>query len=100
MSINRRTLWLIRHAKADNPCWARPTPNASSPRVAGGRAAPDARLALTPNAPQWVWVSPAIRTRQTAEPLADCGRVGVICDPSLYLADALTLLDCLHGTPG
>ena len=43
MSVIRRTLWLIRHAKADNPMLGRPTPNASSPR-AGWRTCNASRL--------------------------------------------------------
>ena len=52
-----------------------------------------------PAPPQWLWVSPATRTRQTAEPLADLWHSQVIYEPSLYLADSFTLLNCLQGTP-
>ena len=101
MSINRRTLWLIRHAKADNPVLGQTDAQRQlAPRGLADVQRLTARLALhSPTPPQWVWVSPAIRTRQTAKPLADLWQSQVICDPSLYLADALTLLDCLHGTP-
>jgi phosphohistidine phosphatase len=101
MSTTRRTLWLIRHAKADNPVFGQT--DAERPLAPRGRADVQ-RLAKhlaqhNPAPPQWLWVSPATRTRQTAEPLADLWHSQVIYEPSLYLADSFSLLDCLQGTP-
>lgn len=101
MPATRRTLWLIRHAKADSPMLGQ----TDAQRQLAPRGLADVqRLAKhlarhSPAPPQWVWVSPAIRTRQTAEPLADVWQSPMIHEPSLYLADSLTLLDCLQGTP-
>ena len=101
MPITRRTLWLIRHAKADNPMLGR----TDAQRQLAPRGLADVQRLTThlarhrPAPPQWVWVSPATRTLQTAKPLADLWQIQMISEPSLYLADALTLLDCLKGTP-
>jgi phosphohistidine phosphatase len=101
MSTTLRTLWLIRHAKADNPVFGQT--DAERPLAPRGLADVQ-RLSKhlarhNPAPPQWLWVSAATRTRQTAEPLADLWHSQVIYEPSLYLADTLTLLDCLQGTP-
>ena len=101
MPITRRTLWLIRHAKADNPMLGQPDAQRQlAPRGLADVQRLTSHLAqYSPAPPQWIWVSPATRTRQTAELLADLWQSPVISDPSLYLAQALTLLDCLKGTP-
>ena len=94
-----RTLWLIRHAKAvdrSRPAGFRPS------ACAAGRTDVDDLLAHIDcrlSTPRWLWVSPAARTEQTAEPLAGRWQSAVVAEPSLYLADAYTILDCLKGTP-
>lgn len=96
-----RTLWLIRHAKAVDPVLAQQDFDRTlAPR---GRADVDDLLAHLNRhdhrAPRWLWVSPAARTEQTATPLARRWQSAVVEEPSLYLADAHTILDCLQGTP-
>ena len=96
-----RTLWLIRHAKAVDSVLARQDFDRTlAPR---GRADVDDLLAHLNRhdhrAPRWLWVSPAARTEQTATPLARRWQSAVVEEPSLYLADAHTILDCLQGTP-
>ena len=101
MSTTRRTLWLIRHAEADNQVFG-PT-DAERPLAPRGRA--DVRrlskhlAQRNPAPPQCLWVSSATRTRHTAEPLANLRHSQVIYEPSLYLADSFILLDCLESTP-
>ena len=96
-----RTLWLIRHAKAVDRVLAQQ----DFDRVLAlpGRTDVDDLLAHVNRhdhrAPRWLWVSPAARTEQTAEPLARRWQSAVVEEPSLYLADAYTILDCLKGTP-
>lgn len=96
-----RTLWLIRHAKAVDPVLAQQDFDRTlAPR---GLADVDDLLAHIDchdhRTPRWLWVSPAARTEQTAEPLAGRWQSAVVEEPSLYLADAHTILDCLKGTP-
>ena len=96
-----RTLWLIRHAKAVDPVLAQQDFDRTlAPR---GLADVDDLLAHIDchdhRTPRWLWVSPAARTEQTAEPLAGRWQSAVVAEPSLYLADAYTILDCLKGTP-
>ena len=96
-----RTLWLIRHAKAVEPVLAQlDFDRTLAPR---GRADIDDLLAHLDRhdhrAPRWLWVSPAARTEQTAAPLAQRWQSAVVEEASLYLADALTILDCLQNTP-
>ena len=101
MSATRRTLWLIRHAKADTPVFGQTDAQRQlAPRGLADVQRLSKRLVQHNSAPpQWLWVSPAARTRQTAEPLANVWQSQVIYEPSLYLADTQTLLDCLQGTP-
>ena len=96
-----RTLWLIRHAKATEP-----TPGQTdAERQLAPRGLADLQTLVAflskrgLSSPRWVWASDAVRTRQTAEPLAKLWRSEVIEDSALYLADAYTLLDCLQGSP-
>ncbi len=96
-----RTLWLIRHAKAVDRVLAQQ----DFDRVLAlrGRTDVDELLAHVDRhdhrAPRWLWVSPSARTKQTAAPLARRWQSAVVEEPSLYLADAHTVLDCLKGTP-
>ena len=97
----QRTLWLIRHAKAENPSLGQSDQDRAL--AAQGVADLDAtvnHLAAENLAPvQWLWTSAAVRTRQTAKPLAKLWQCQVIAEASLYAADPWALLDCLQGTP-
>lgn len=96
-----RTLWLIRHAKAVDRVLAQQ----DFDRVLAlpGRTDVDDLLAHVNRhdhrAPRWLWFSPSARTKQTAAALARRWQSAVVEEPSLYLADAYTILDCLKGTP-
>lgn len=96
-----RTLWLIRHAAAE----ASVLGQGDARRVLSAVGLADVRslqshLEDQHFAPaQWLWVSPAKRAVQTAKMFTELWRCDVIEEPSLYLADIHTLLDCLRGTP-
>ena len=96
-----RTLWLIRHAKAVDRVLAQQ----DFDRVLAlpGRTDVDDLLAHVNRhdhrVPSWLWFSPSARTEQTAAALARRWQSAVVEEPSLYLADAHTILDCLKGTP-
>ena len=96
-----RNLWLIRHAQATHPTLGQTdlerglTPRGLSDVQALTKQLAEARLP----APQWLWVSSATRTRQTALPLVELWQSESIVEAALYLADAYTLLACLQTTP-
>ena len=47
----------------------------------------------------WIYTSPALRAQSSAEPFARTWQSPKIEDAELYLADLLTLLNCLQQTP-
>ena len=98
----QRALWLIRHAQAQNVQGIRQT-DAQRQLTSQGLANVEQLQAHLQNhsdpPAQWLWVSPATRTQQTAQPLAAVWQAEVISEPTLYLARADTILDCLKGAP-
>jgi phosphohistidine phosphatase len=98
----QRALWLIRHAQAQNVQGIRQT-DAQRQLTSQGLANVEQLQAHLQNhsdpPAQWLWVSPATRTQQTAQPLAAVWQAEIISEPTLYLARADTILDCLKGTP-
>lgn len=96
-----RTLWLIRHAEAANPVFGqsddqRPlTPSGAADVINLVRHL--AKESATPA--QWLWLSPALRARQTAQPIAQLWDCESMEDSALYLADPFALLHCLQTTP-
>lgn len=97
----KRSLWLIRHAEAEDPALGQH----DSERRLSDRGMRDIDRLVEHWAQQpvrpvpWIWVSPARRTQQTAQPLASLWQSQLITEPTLYLGDAHELLDCLQGTP-
>lgn len=96
-----RTLWLIRHAKARDPVFGQSDDQRPlAPRGLADLANLVSHLAEESTAPaQWLWLSPALRTRQTAEPLGKLWHSESVEDRALYLADPFELLNCLQTTP-
>jgi len=95
------TLYLLRHAKSD---WSDPTlPDEMRPLSKRGRR--DAQLLASflesaPIRPSLILCSPAMRTRQTLEPLIGAlGNPPVEFERDLYAAPAQALLDRLHAVP-
>lgn len=96
-----RTLWLIRHAEAAHPVFGQsdderpltPSGVADVVKLVSHLATANATPA------QWLWLSPALRTRQTAEPLTQLWDCEAVEDPTLYVSDLFTLLNCLQTTP-
>lgn len=101
----QRTLWLIRHAQTQEATNVRGIRQADAQRQLTPRGLAtleqlQAHLHDNSGVPaQWLWVSPATRTQQTAQPLAALWQAEIISEPTLYLASADTILDCLTGTP-
>ena len=95
-----RTLWLVRHATAADPVSGQP--DDQRPLAPCGVAEVSSLLRhlveeqATPA--QWLWLSPALRTRQTAAPITNLWQCEAVEDASLYLSDAFALLNCLQTT--
>jgi phosphohistidine phosphatase len=98
-----KILTLIRHAKSS---WADPE-LADFDRPLNHRGQRDLpglvqRMQRQGPRPDQLHYSPALRTRLTAEPLKDAFNLHddeVLCSPTLYEADASTLLDVLRRLP-
>lgn len=97
----KRSLWLIRHAEAENPALGQHDSERrlsdQGMRDVDGLVEHWTQQPVTPV--PWIWVSPAARTQQTAQPLAMLWQSELITEPSLYLGDTHELLDCLQRTP-
>ena len=95
-----RHIWVIRHGKSDHG-------NAGlrdhdRPLNARGRRDGDMLrdwFAAQADAPQWLWVSSALRAQQTAQYVQQATGAELVTQPSLYLSMPDTLLDTLAGTP-
>jgi len=97
-----RLLYLLRHAKSD---WGEPaTPDIDRPLAPRGRKAARAMGRYLKNSgisPELILCSPARRTRQTLELIAEVWGVApkVSFEPWLYAASASTLLANLQALP-
>ena len=96
-----RHIWVIRHGKSDhgNP-GLRDHDRPLNPR---GRRDGDMMrdwFARQHDAPQWLWVSSALRAQQTAQYVQEGAGAELVTEPSLYLSMPDTLVDVLTGTPG
>src|SRR5947207_5327676 len=100
----RRTLVMLRHAKAEHPANVVDTDRSLSPRGHADAGAAGAWLAAQKLVPDLVLCSPSRRTRETWHAVAmalgpDATGVTAAYDPALYDADtARELLDLLVAT--
>ncbi len=96
-----KRLTLVRHAQADAQLadqsdWERPL----NRRGLLDAAEMAKRLKAQRLKPDLILCSPALRTRQTAEPFAKCFALSndkIIFEDNLYLADTKHLLECVHN---
>jgi phosphohistidine phosphatase len=96
-----RTLWLLRHAEAAHPLFGQSDDQRPLTPSGAADVVNLVSFLTQENATpvQWLWLSPALRTRQTAEPITQLWDCESVEDATLYVSDPFALLHCLQTTP-
>lgn len=91
---------IIRHAKSADAISAQSDHcRQLAPRGQSDGATMQAWLAIQPHPIEWVWTSSATRAQATAEFVSAATNARTVAVPSLYLADADSIVEVIRATP-